>query len=323
VGVEEIASNLKELVKKNKKYQKEDFGLNEMLDKFLLFEQNKKADWFTPAFHPSLISKGVDCQIWWYYFLKNSDAQAEKWSDENLTAMAIGKAIHDETQHILYRMGILEGVYQCVCCGHKFWATAPKECPECNQVFKSWKYVIFKEVPIHTGLVRGHADGFVNQDGVRFLLELKSIKNADRPNATYGYERLLAKPMDDHFIQTQIYLNCWYEIAKKAPIGEEFVVDDTGRVSTEKLEGPVYDGAKLVGVCNQGLVEYVAKNSSEKKAYVVKRNSASIQFLLDEMRLIYKAYLEDNLDSLTGIDYTTNKGKCKKCAYRGLCSWES
>jgi DNA-directed RNA polymerase subunit RPC12/RpoP len=218
-------------------------------------------------------------------------------------------------------MGILEGVYQCVNCEQKFWATSPKICPKCGQELKSWKYIIFKEVPIHTGLIRGHADGFVNKEGVRFLLELKSIKNVDRPNAVYGYEKLTTRPMDDHFIQTQIYLNCWYEIAKKAPIGEEFVVDDNGKVSTEKLSGPVYDGAKLVGVVNQGLVEYIAKNSSEKKCFLVKRNVASIQFLLDEMQLIYKAYLEDTLDNLKGIDYTTNKTKCKNCPYRNVCNW--
>ena len=316
-----IASNLKELVKKNKKYIKEDININELIDKFLLSEQNRPKKYFTPAFHPSLISKGVHCQLWWFYFLKNEESLPEKWSDENLTAMAVGTAIHNETQHILYRMGILEGVYQCLSCGHKFWATAPKDiCPKCHQKIKSWEYLNFKEVPIQTGLIRGHADGIINNKGTRFLLELKSIKNVTNSKTNYGFEKVENRPLDEHFIQTQLYLNGWYEIAKKAPIGEEYTVDDKGKVGTEKLNGPVYDGAKIIGVINQGLVEYIAKNSSEKRSFLIKRSITPIQFLLDEMQLIWKAYLKDSLDNLKGVEYN-NKYMCKKCPYRDVCLW--
>lgn len=319
-----MANNLKELVKKNKKYIKEDINLNELIDKFLLSEQNRKFGNFIPAFHPSLISKGIECQRWWYYFLKNQESSPEEWSDENLIAMAVGKAIHNEAQHILYRMGLLEGVYKCISCGHKFWATLIQKdlCPNCHQVLKNWNYVEFKEVPIQTGLIRGHADGFINQGGIRFLLEIKSIKNVDRPNASYGYEKLGTRPLDDHFIQAQLYLHGWFEIAKSSALGEEYVVDDSGKVSTNKLDGPVHDGARIIGIVNQGLVEYIAKNSSEKKSFLLKRSTASIQFLLAEMQIIWKAYLEDALDDLKGTEYT-NTGKCKKCVYKGVCTWIS
>ena len=316
-----MASNLKDLVKKNKKYIKEDINLNELIDKFLLSEQNRKRDRFIPAFHPSLISKGIPCQLWWYFFLNNKEALPEKWKTESLTAMAIGSAIHNEAQHILYRMGILEGVYKCLSCEHEFWATSPKECPNCATTFKKWDYVKFKEVPIHIGFIRGHADGILNQQGKRHLLELKSIKNVDRPNATYGYERLNNKPMDDHFIQTQLYLDCWHEISKKAALGEEYTIDDSGKVSSIKLTSPVYDGARTVGAITHGVIEYLAKNSSEKSSFIVKRNQNSISFLMDEMKLIWKAYLEDNIDALTGVN-SFDKGKCKNCPYRNECSWQ-
>jgi hypothetical protein len=317
-----MAQNLKDLVKKNKKYAKEELNLNELIDRQLHTEQVTKPKTFIPAFHPSMISKGVECQLWWFYFLKNTETTPEEWSDENLTAMAVGKAIHNETQHILYRMGILEGVYKCVCCGHKFWATSPTgPCGNCKQEFKSWEYVEFKEVPIQVGLIRGHADGLLNLSGNRFLLELKSIKNVDRPNATYGYERLGTQPLDDHFMQAQLYLHGWAEIAKTAPLGEEVIVDDTGKLSTEKLEGPVYDGARIIGPVNQGIIEYVAKNSSEKKSYLIKRNQGAVQFILDEMQLIWKAYLEDSMEELKGADCNTNKSKCKRCGYKKVCSW--
>jgi rubrerythrin len=318
-----ITSNLKELVKKNKKYIKEDINLNELIDKFLLIEKNFKSTHFTPAFHPSLISKGIECQLWWYYFLKNEEALPEKWSDENLTAMSVGSGIHDEFQHILYRMGVLEGVWECSSCGYEFWATSPDtQCMSCCQQFKSWKYLKFKEVPIRVGLIRGHADGLINQKGTRFLLELKSIKNVDKPHARYGFELLGSKPLDDHFIQTQLYLYGWQEIVKQASIGEEYSLDDSGRVKTEKLSGPVYDGAKQIRVINQGIIEYIAKNSSEKKSFLIKRNQTSIQFLLDEMQIIWKSFLEEDIDNLTGAQYT-NKSKCKTCSYRNICGWES
>lgn len=313
-----MTSNLAELVKKNRRYSREEVNLNETIDRFLLSEKQRKSNYFTPAFHPSLISKGVYCQLWWYFFLKNKESLPENWSSENLTAMSVGTAIHNEVQSILYRAGILEGVYQCISCGHKFWATSPKLCPNCNQSFKSWNYLEFKEVPIQTEMIRGHADGFLNQQGTRFLLEIKSIKNVDRKGATYGFEVLTNKPLDEHFIQTQLYLHGWAEIAKKSLLGEEYTVDDSGKVGTKKLEGPVYDGAKIIGAVNQGIINYVAKNSSEKKSFLIRRNVQPIQFLLDQMSIIWKSFLEDDISLLKGVS-PPDKNKCKTCVYRNIC----
>jgi rubrerythrin len=316
-----MTTNLKELVKKNKKYIKEEVNLNELIDKFLLSEQNDKSRYFIPAFHPSLISKGVDCQLWWFYFLRNEESIPEKWKEENLTAMAVGTAIHNETQHILYRMGILEGVWKCINCGHEFWATSPNfQCPNCQQALKSWDYIKFKEVPIRTGVIRGHADGILNLQGTRFLLELKSIKNITNNKSTYGFERVELRPLDEHFIQTQLYLHGWNEIVSKSRLGEEYETDDNGKITVVPLEGAIYDGAKIIGPIHNGLIEYIAKNSSEKKSFTVKRNTNSVQFLLDEMQFIWKAYLEDRIELLKGID-EFSKNKCKKCPYRNVCSW--
>lgn len=314
-----MANNLQELVKKNKKYVREGVDLNEMLDKFLQGEQQTSQKRHSAFFHPSLVSKGIDCQVWWFYFLKGMDSEPDRWSDENITAMVNGTAIHNEWQHVFYRMGILEGVWKCISCGHKFWALSPKDiCPSCNQVFKSWNYLKFKEVPIHFGMIRGHADGLINMNGTRFLLELKSIKNVDRPNAVYGFEKLGNNPLEDHLMQAQLYMNCWNEISKLAALEEEVVIDDTGRLSSVKLEGPIYDGAKIIGPINNGIIEYIAKNSSEKRAYLIKRNKSMIQFLMDEMAYIWKSYLEDDISILTGYS-GSSKNKCQKCIYRISC----
>jgi rubrerythrin len=314
-----MVQNLKELVKKNKKYVKEELNLNELIDKFLSVQQLESRKRHSSFFHPSLISKGVECQLWWLFYLQAVESAPDRFSDETLTAMMVGSAIHDQVQRTLYEMGILEGLWKCMCCGAEFWGISPKEqCPNCTQMFKSWDYLKFKEVPIQAGLIKGHADGILVSNNYRFLLELKSIKNVDRPNAKYGYEKLGDKPLDEHMMQAQIYLHGWYEIAKLAAREEEYVIDEDGKLSVEKLTGPIYDAAKIIGPINNGVIEYVAKNSSEKKAFMIKRNAASLQFLLDEMQLVWKAYLEESPEILTG---PMMKEKCTKCVYKGACSW--
>ena len=313
-----MAQNLKELVKKNKKYIKEEVNLNELLDKFILQKQLEPFRG-TRTFHPSQVSKGIECEIYWYYFFKNEEEAPEKWSDESLTAMINGKGIHNAWQEVLWEMGILEGVWKCPACGYEFWATAPHgQCENCRAFFKSWDYIIFKEVPIQAGLIKGHADGLINNGGPRILLELKSIKNQVK-NSPYGFEVLTTKPLDDHFLQTQLYLWGWNEMAKKAPLGEEIIVDNDGKLSVEKLDAPVYQGAKVIGQIHTGLIEYIAKNSSEKKSFAVKRNQTAIDWLLDSMAIIWKAYLEDTPETLNSVE-PTMKSKCKYCKYRKMCS---
>jgi hypothetical protein len=233
--------------------------------------------------------------------------------------MLVGTGIHDQIQKTLYEMGLLEGVWECNACGHNFWDTAPKQCPECKKVFKSWNYLTFCEVPIHTGFIRGHSDGFINDKGARTLAEFKSIKNVDRPGATYGFEKLVNNPLDDHFLQTQIYLHGWCEIVKDSSLGTEIVVNGEGKLALERLDSPVHYGARIVGKVDNGIIEYIAKNTSEKKSFLIRRNPNSIQFLLDEMGFIWKAYLEDTPDTLKGPSQVSNK--CKKCPYKAVCSW--
>jgi hypothetical protein len=316
-----MASELSKLVKKNQKYLKEEFSLNELLDRYLLSKQLSSQKDHSSFFHPSLISKGVECQVWWYYFLKNFESVPEEWSDESLTAMMIGSSIHDSIQKALYEMGMLEGVWKCISCGHKFWALSPKDkCEVCGQEFKSWYYLKFKEVPIQIGLISGHADGIINKDGGRTLGEFKSIKNESRPNAPYSFERVIAsnRPMDDHYLQTQLYLYGWDQLLKQSSIAEDILIDEQGNLTVVKLDGPIWDGVKVVGPLENGIIDYVAKNSSEKKSFLIKKDQNSIQHLLDTMTFIQKAFLEDCPETLKGIDSKTSNS-CKKCRFRKIC----
>lgn len=268
-----------------------------------------------------MISKGVDCELLWYYQLTKTEETPEDWGASNLIAMEVGSAIHDRMQRLFWDMDILEGVWQCKHCGYEFWALSPKDrCFECLSPFKSFDSLRFKEVPMQTDMLRGHADGILNIDSVRYLLELKSIKNVDREGATYGFEKLGANPIDEHFIQTQLYLSAWDYVVEKANNPEELVVDDSGKLAVVKHEGPVYDGARVIGKIENGLIEYIAKNNSQKKCYLIKKNANSISFISEEMKKIWKAYLEGSIDNLIGVDYNS-KGLCKKCKFRGVCTW--
>lgn len=306
------AKTLKDLYRKNKEYLAEDIDLNLLIDRFLLERENKKRKQ-SPFFHPSLISKGIDCEYWWYYQLSGAEAddKEEAFSAELLAIMAIGSAIHDKYQEMFYDMGILEGVWECVSCGHQFWAISPKDqCPECRQFLK-WKRLKFKEVPMESELFRGHADGILNFSGTRSFLELKSIKNVTNPRAYYGFELLDKHPIEEHNLQAQIYMDMWHDTFKEV----------TAMLAPKTLT-PTMIAAKTIGEIDNAVVLYAGKNGGKRKAFVVKRNEKMLSFLKATGKKIKKAYLLESLEELTALCPTLDDKelKNKKCKFKKICN---
>jgi hypothetical protein len=229
--------------------------------------------------------------------------------------MKVGSGIHDQIQELFYNMGLLEGVYECVHCEHKFWATSPRECPNCRDKLK-FKKVYFDEVPLNTGMLMGHSDGLLNFAGKRKLLEIKSIKNRENLNAKYGFELVVKNPMDEHYMQTQIYLDMWKETVKESKNGDIFNLLPEKGIEKVKNDSPTMIGARVVGEIEEALIIYVAKNTSELRIFQVKRNYASISYLMEEMKKIWKCHLENDIDSLTGLCYTNETIQRTKCKYR-------
>lgn len=320
-----MPKSLKDLYKYNKKSLLEDTDLNLLIDKHLIQQDVENKSQLMKGLHPSMVSKGIDCPYYLYLRLVGQvgNVHKEVFTAKSLNAVLIGDGIHRAYQRTLYEMGILEGVWQCQICKGNFWATSPKgNCPICGKIIAGWDDLIFKEVPINIGFVIGHGDGILNINNKRIWLEIKSIKNVEHKSATYGFETLTNAPMDEHFIQAQLYLDCWYymtkEAAKFADTNNSIEVDDDGRLHIKKQTDPTMYGANLIGPVNYAVILYVAKNTSEKRAFLFKRNRNSIKFIMNEIKQIWKAFLEGDPSNLAKLKDTDPK-KCKKCRFMELC----
>lgn len=319
-----MSEKLKKLYKKNKKYLEDDLDLNFLIDQYYIENQQHETKARFGYFHPSLISKGIHCHRWWYHFLcgDEGDVKAEAFTVESLANMDIGSAIHDRMHKNLYNMGILEGVWKCLSCYHEFWATSPQECPECHTKLNAQR-VKFLEVPLDNGFIRGHADGILNFNPNRALLELKSIKNVNRPRATYGFEVLGSHPIDDHEMQSNIYMYLWEEKVNELLIndGKLVIVDQEGTLGEYHDDSPQAEGARLLGKIDKAAVLYIAKNDAQRKLYVVKYDYKKVKYLVAQMKMVWGYYLQGKCEECAAVcvDDPIAYGNRAKCRYRSLC----
>lgn len=305
---------MKDLYKNNQKYIEEPIDLNIMIDDFLVANDRDNLTNRPRFFHPSAISHGVDCEYWHYLYLTGvvGNVNTEAFPAKLLSIMQVGTAIHDSFHKLFYRMGILEGVWECRKCGNTFWGVSPTDqCPECGNFFKS-STIKFKEIPMDTGLMRGSSDGILNVKGRRSFLEMKSIKNVDRPGAGYGFEALSEKgPNDDHFMQAQLYMDMWADTVREV----------SGTFPTNS--NPTLVGAKSIGEINNTVVMYIAKNNSDRKLYVIKRDKKALSHLKMVMKKVWNAHLlEDPTDVCPLCPSLDDKEKKKrKCRFRSDCQY--
>ena len=129
--------------------------------------------------HPSEMAKDKWCGRQTFYRISqippDSDKKAHFWRTANV--FEEGHDIHEKYQGWLWEMGVLEGMWKCRVCDHRWWALSPAVCNHCGSVF-----IEYAEVPISLPdhLIIGHGDGIVTgfEDmGLpeRVLLEIKSI----------------------------------------------------------------------------------------------------------------------------------------------------
>ena len=322
-------SNLKKLFAQNKKTLTEESILSRELDKYYVNRQLEGSEKRLGFFHPSILAKGIECERWWGYFVAKEigDVSQEAFSAETLAIMDVGTAIHDRMHYNFYKMGILEGVWQCVCCNHKWWAISPKEfCPNCkNELY--WARLSFMEVPLFNGFIKGHADGILNYASlgydVRRMLELKSIKNVTRPNATYGFEVLKEdKAEEDHSMQGQIYLSVWEDMVQETQLHNKLVKFNEQGNGFEFDDFPVeFQGPQTIGVVKELEIVYVGKNNSHRRVYVEKKSPMKIKWLKQRAIKIYEAAINKEQESLEGYCFSLDEKECKKkkCRYKEFC----
>ena len=207
-----------------------------------------------------------------------------------------GHLIHAKWQGWLGDMGVLWGEWLCWACdlrvlgySDEIGAVCPAVSPAVGGSRKPhlWKYM---EVPLkHTNLrIGGHADGIVNMSGDEpFLLEIKSIGPgtirlldllAEHEADDISSDRFskITRPMNSHFMQTQLYLR----------LAQEHRPD--------------------VGDVRRAVVVYEHKSDQQVREFVVTRNDKWTDPLLDAAMDIVWA-----IDR--GREVRCNHGGCALC----------
>jgi len=133
-------------------------------------ERDKERD--NTKFHPSELAKKDWCPRASWYSFTSADKKDESFSFQRLNVFAEGHAIHAKWQKWLRDAGVLEGMWRCMVCGHKWWDVSPHRCTECAS-----NLVSYAEVPLASEeyMLVGHADGIVSDRKGRTLIEIKSL----------------------------------------------------------------------------------------------------------------------------------------------------
>lgn len=181
------------------------------------YEKNQHRD--SAHLHPSELSKKDFCPRSAWYKINNYEAAPESNAFSRLNIFEEGNAIHRKWQNWFHKAGILWGVWKCDDCGFIWQAKSPQGCISCSST-----RLIYKEVPLRDDEHRiiGHADGEIEDDKGRALIEIKSIGLGtvrwDYPSLYKAYEDKtitldemwanIKRPFASHLRQGNIYMHC-------------------------------------------------------------------------------------------------------------------
>jgi hypothetical protein len=187
-------------------------------------------------------------------------------------------------------MGILWGLWECrLCRAYKSaWSSdlGNDSCPAMKEpdMPHSWKY---KEVPLHKGLVGGHADGVVNPTGDESLimenktigpgtLRMLDVLGEDEHDEV-GHDKFgrITKILPSHFRQTQIYLHLAQDLESE------------------------------VGPINRGVVIYEYKSDQQVREFAIEYDPR---------------WTKDLFDIADDIVWAISMGREVKCPYGGCPS---
>jgi len=174
----------------------------ERIDDYLKTRPRDKR--YTHCFHPSTLYKPAEYLLKAYF---DGDSEGD-YSSQRLRVFDNGHDVHKRIQNYLRELGILREV----------------ECPVENREYE----------------IKGHADGVLEIDGKKGVLEIKSINS----RGFYG----LLEPDERHLIQANVYMFCLgiprgvilYENKDNQDLREFLVTQDP------KVIQPVLEKIKLV-----------------------------------------------------------------------------
>lgn len=191
-----------------------------VVQKEMLKDQYRKAQLRDTEFlHPSEISKKHWCHRASVYKINGVPHDPEKFPFTRLNIFEEGNYIHQKWQKWLQKAGILWGIWKCQECENVWYAKSPTQCPSCES-----HLFVYREVPLRDDEHRiiGHADGEIEDDKGRALIEIKSIGlgtvRMENPSLYSAYESKqltisqvwdnIKRPFPSHLRQGSIYMHC-------------------------------------------------------------------------------------------------------------------
>lgn len=278
-------------------------GLLGRLDRYLLQLNGNKflntpQDREKGVWHPSSLSTTECIRKLVFTWLKTPASNSDSLSANTRRIFDVGHHSGYQMQGYFWDMGVLEGKYHCVECKHTWWSISPRECPKCKKKMEIWYNLHYSEVPVEDPEynIKGHADGIINLDGRRVLLELKTIKNRDgmtRPEAVTFDELNSAK--QEHVAQMNLYMHILSRYGATISHG---VRAHLGRIDT-------------------GFAVYNAKNNQKQKEYMVGLIPEFIAPQYLKIEQTEHALKEGYLPARISEERTSSH--CKYCHFKDAC----
>ena len=251
----------------------------------------RNADRDTDHLHASEMCKRDWCPRSSWYKIKGTRSTASSIKHGLANVFEEGHGIHDKYQRWLYQLGVLEGNYKCQGCGLVTYGVSPSNCSHCLD-----PRLIYREVPLDDDELFsiGHADGIINDDEGRDLLELKSIG--------IGTFRIEVPGMYRRYETNQITLTqLWNEVVKPFP----------GHLRQVNL----YMRSTGLRRC---VIIYEFKANQQVKEFVVLYDPKLIAPIVKAAKEIKFALENDNV--VLRPDWATDDSKvCKQCPYYDTC----
>ncbi len=180
-------------------------------------EKNKNRD--TKYLHPSELSKKHFCVRSAWYKLNNYEEVPENYTFSRLNVFEEGNNIHRKWQRWLQLSGVLWGVWECQECSYVWNGKSPMECSSCGSTRIKYREVPLRDDEHH---IIGHADGEIEDDKGRALIEIKSVGvGTVRWENPYLYESYtknkitldemwnsIKSPFPSHLRQGNLYMHC-------------------------------------------------------------------------------------------------------------------
>lgn len=256
-------------------------------------ERNESRD--TENLHASEMCKPDWCErASWYRMTGVSQSDPGKAVTHHTAGLyEEGHEIHEKYQRWMWDLGILEGLFECLVCEHLWWSCSPDECVSCKQ---PRRVLVYREVPIISTTMRivGHADGQLNDDKGRALVELKSIGLG-----TFRFEVPgIYKRFNDGEMTAQ---EMWKEIRRP--------------FSSHLKQVMIYMYVTGIHTC---VFIYEFKANQQQKEFVVRFQPKLIEDIIAKIDIVNEAMNKGKVvrrPEWAEEDHKT----CKACVYRSTC----